>query len=521
MCEPNTDGSFLVRKSGKWYHLSILHEKSVRHYPIFLTGDNKNVMFFITYRAQFHSISDLIAFYTEHPEDLCASPLKPYSLSKRKWFFEHITTRVDAEMQLLTPSNQNGSFLVRKSETISGDFTLSLRFEEKIWHYRIRILDDNRYYIKETAIFASLEELISHYSRRQDMLPTRLRFPCFATTKASLPDELAHSDVEIDPEQVSIYHEMGKGTFAKVYMGHWKKTKNVAVKEFQPGVLLTNEFVKKAGLMKKLHHVHLVEMYGIVCTKEGAIQVVMELMKHGSLLSILKGIPEEQRLSKLSCLTPSQCSSSFFRHMKGILEEQSLASSQLVTNSMYTPFSPKTSPSQLVSMCTQVARGMTYLEEHNYIHGDLSARNILVDNNYVCKVADFGLVQFIDKTMYKAHVDNKVRWMSPEAALDNEFTLKSDVWSFGIVMYEVVTQGKTPYDEMTNAQVLESLKEGHCMPQFFIEGNLWSLKLYDTMKDCWRENPTSRPTFKTLKYELEDIFTDEKDCFAGVYSLKF
>ena len=101
--------------------------------------------------------------------------------------------------------------------------------------------------------------------------------------------------------------------------------------------------------------------------------------------------------------------------------------------------------------------------------------------------------------------------------MHGQFTLKSDVWSFGIVMYEVGTQGKIPYPEMTNAQVLESLKEGYCMPPSLINRTKWSLKLYDTMKDCWRENPTSRPTFKTLKYVIEDLFTDKKECFSGQY----
>ena len=100
---------------------------------------------------------------------------------------------------------------------------------------------------------------------------------------------------------------------------------------------------------------------------------------------------------------------------------------------------------------------MAYLEEHSYVHRDLAARNILVGEGNSCKVADFGLTGIIKKDIYNPKDITKfpIKWMAPEAALYNQFTTKSDVWSFGVLIFEIVTNGRLPYPGMTNRQVHE------------------------------------------------------------------
>ena len=218
------------------------------------------------------------------------------------------------------------------------------------------------------------------------------------------------------------------------------------------------EFMQEASLMKQLRHPKLIQLYA-VCTKEEPIYIITELMKHGSLLEYLRG---EGRSLKLP---------------------------------------------QLIDMAAQVAAGMAYLEEQNYIHRDLAARNILVGEHLICKVADFGLARVIDEDIYEAHTGAKfpIKWTAPEAAMYNRFTIKSDVWSFGIVLYEVIRYGRFPYPGMTNAVVLEKIQTGYRMscPPGCPE------KLYELMLDCWREEPASRPTFETLQWQLEEFFTTE------------
>lgn len=109
----------------------------------------------------------------------------------------------------------------------------------------------------------------------------------------------------------------------------------------------------------------------------------------------------------------------------------------------------------------QVAKGMHHLEINGYIHRDLAARNVLVTGALVCKVADFGLARVIQDDEYCAREGAKfpIKWTAPEAALYNRFTIKSDVWSFGILTYEAITLGRTPYPGMTNAEVLSRVSD--------------------------------------------------------------
>lgn len=158
------------------------------------------------------------------------------------------------------------------------------------------------------------------------------------------------------------------------------------------------DFLAEAQMMKKLKHPKLIQLYA-VCSTEEPIYIVTELMKHGSLLEYLQGVGKKSTIR------------------------------------------------QLVDMGVQVAAGMAYLESQNYIHRDLAARNVLVGSNNIVKVADFGLARIIKEEVYEARVGTRfpIKWTAPEAINYNKFTIKSDVWSFGILLTEIVTYGRTPY----------------------------------------------------------------------------
>uniref|UniRef100_A0A8C5Z9R1 Tyrosine-protein kinase n=1 Tax=Marmota marmota marmota TaxID=9994 RepID=A0A8C5Z9R1_MARMA len=160
---------------------------------------------------------------------------------------------------------------------------------------------------------------------------------------------------------------------------------------------------------------------------------------------------------------------------------------------------------QLVDMAAQIADGMAYIERMNYIHRDLRAANILVGENLVCKIADFGLARLIEDNEYTARQGAKfpIKWTAPEAALYGRFTIKSDVWSFGILQTELVTKGRVPYPGMVNREVLEQVERGYRMP--CPQGCPESL--HELMNLCWKKDPDERPTFEYIQSFLEDYFT--------------
>ena len=166
----------------------------------------------------------------------------------------------------------------------------------------------------------------------------------------------------------------------------------------QPGTMDPRDFLAEAQIMKKLRHPKLIQLYA-VCTLEEPIYIITELMKNGSLLEHLQG---KGRTLKMP---------------------------------------------QLIDMSAQIASGMAYLESQNYIHRDLAARNVLVGDNNIVKIADFGLARLIKEDEYEARVGARfpIKWTAPEAANYSKFSIKSDVWSFGILLTELVTYGRIPY----------------------------------------------------------------------------
>ncbi|XP_023346655.1 tyrosine-protein kinase Src42A isoform X2 [Eurytemora carolleeae] len=373
------------------------------------------------------------------------------------WYFGK-SKRIEAEKRLLLPQNEHGTFLIRDSESRRNDYSLSVRDGDTVKHYRIRQLDEGGFFIARRTTFRTLQELVEHYARESDGLCVNLKKPCVQIEKP-LTADLAHNtrdQWEIDRNSLKFNRKLGHGQFGEVWEGLWNSTTPVAIKTLKTGSMDPKDFLSEAAIMKKLRHPKLIQLYA-VCTLEEPIYIITELMKNGSLLEFLQG---KGRTLKLP---------------------------------------------QLIDMSAQIAAGMAYLESQNYIHRDLAARNVLVGDNHVVKIADFGLARLIKEDEYEARVGARfpIKWTAPEAANYSRFSIKSDVWSFGILLTELVTYGRIPYPGMTNAEVLHQVEHGYRMQA--AQG--CPPLLYDIMLECWHKDPMKRPTFETLQWKLEDFFT--------------
>ncbi|XP_026868964.2 tyrosine-protein kinase Yes [Electrophorus electricus] len=378
------------------------------------------------------------------------------SIQAEEWFFGKMG-RKDAEKLLLQPGLQQGAFLVRESESTEGEFSLSVRIWEEgqgdtVKHYRIKSLESGGYYITARTQFSTLQNLINHYSAHAHGLCHRLTGVC--QTIQPHTQGLGKDTWEITRDSLSLEVKLGQGCFGEVWLGTWMRTTKVAVKTLKPGTMFPASFLQEAQIMKKLRHDKLVQLYAVVSVEP--IYIVMEYMSKGSLLMVLT---QEQR-------KPLQLH-------------------------------------KLVDMAMEISDGMAFIERMNYIHRDLRASNVLVSDNMVCKIADFGLARLIEDDEYTARQGAKfpIKWTAPEAALYGKFSIKSDVWSFGVLLTEIITRGRVPYPGMLNREVVEQLCCGYrmpCPPEC-------PASLHELMLQCWKKEPDQRPTFHYIKTFLEDL----------------
>uniref|UniRef100_A0A8D2KXU3 Tyrosine-protein kinase n=1 Tax=Varanus komodoensis TaxID=61221 RepID=A0A8D2KXU3_VARKO len=381
---------------------------------------------------------------------------KVNTLEQEPWFFKAIS-RKDAERQLLAAGNTQGAFLVRESESSKGSYSLSVRdFDQNqgdvVKHYKVRNMDNGGFYISPRITFDSLHNLVEHYTYNLDGLCTRLGKPC-QTQKPQKP--WWHDEWEVPRETLKLVEKLGAGQFGEVWMGYYNGHTKVAIKSLKQGSMSPEAFLAEANLMKKLRHKRLVRLYAVVTQKP--MYIITEYMEKGNLVDFLKAAEGTQ----------------------------------------LTIF-------KLLDMSAQIAEGMAFLEKKNYIHRDLRAANILVSETLCCKIADFGLARIIEDE-YTAQEGAKfpIKWTAPEAINYGTFTIKSDVWSFGILLTEIVTYGRIPYPGMSNPEVIQNLERGYRMPM----PDNCPEELYKLMLQCWKDSPEERPTFEYLKGVLEDFFT--------------
>ncbi|XP_037320818.1 fibroblast growth factor receptor 2 isoform X1 [Pungitius pungitius] len=310
------------------------------------------------------------------------------------------------------------------------------------------------------------------------------------TRRSSAHDErIPEYDLPEDPcwefsrDRLTLGKPLGEGCFGQVVMAEAlgidkDKTKDavtVAVKMLKDDATEKDlsDLVSEMEMMKMIgKHKNIINLLG-ACTQEGPLYVIVEYASKGNLREYLRA-----------------------RRPPGMEYSYDIAR---VSDEQLTF-------KDLVSCTYQVARGMEYLASQKCIHRDLAARNVLVTESNFMKIADFGLARDVHNIDYYKKTTNgrlPVKWMAPEALFDRVYTHQSDVWSFGVLMWEIFTLGGSPYPGIPVEELFKLLKEGHRMDK---PGNCTN-ELYMMMKDCWHAISSHRPTFKQLVEDLDRILS--------------
>ncbi|XP_005099019.1 tyrosine-protein kinase SYK [Aplysia californica] len=477
------------------------------------------------------------------------------------WFHGEIS-RDEGNKRLEMDGHKDGKFLIR-SRADGQSFALTMSHEFNLRHYCILVSDGETYSIENGNKFQALTILVDHYHNKRDGLPCKLEMPvpnpdtrhrvwkeyqqlstdltqkpghkpdqpgskkplrpvppiplddcfpvspstptengaCFIapgsspslerppphkcwedeeeledqdstqfrslTVEEAEEQEKIYSDIRLDvmnrglnPDQVTLSENLGSGQFGEVKKGVCRlmgKDIRVAVKTLKNNDReAESEIMKEAELMKKLDHPHIVRMIG-VC-KSNSLMLVLELAELGPLKKYLERHKEMRTW-------------------------------------------------HLLELATQICDGMRYLEQHDVVHRDLATRNVLLLTEHFAKISDFGMSRMVDSSeYYLAHVPGKwpLMWYAPECLYYHKFDTKSDVWSFGVTLWEIMSFGARPYAHKKPPQILAFLEEGHRMAK----PKDCDDRIYNIMLSCWHFQKEKRPTFAELHPKLNKLFSD-------------
>ena len=315
----------------------------------------------------------------------------------------------------------------------------------------------------------------------QQMLDTPVSLGYYILMQTPLKT-LEQYNIEYDYGMLHIENKIGEGEFGVVYKAKapglkrndWEVSADqfVALKMLKTDADLKTmlDFQKEVDTVVNFEHENVIRLLGICTEQLDHICMIFEYMELGALAELLrKSNPRNPDFYQLSL-------------MEAIIK-----------------------PSQFLSICIQLARGLDYLSKEKFVHRDIATRNCLVDSQFVCKIADFGLSRDVyGSDYYKVGGKSAclpVRWMPPESLLYGRFTVKSDVWSYGVLMWEVFTFATQPYFGASNQEVIDNIR-GLVLLQC---PSLCTQKIYDVMVECWQKMPIKRPQIGEVLQSLERL----------------
>ncbi|XP_028161887.1 tyrosine-protein kinase Fer isoform X7 [Ostrinia furnacalis] len=380
---------------------------------------------------------------SEGPADTVSVSETERSLVEQEWF--HGVLPREEVVRLL---RADGDYLVRETtRNHARQLVLSVCWGQHK-HFIVQTTPEGHYRF-EGAAFPSVAELIA-WQRTSGV-------PVTARSGALLRRAVPRETWELNNDDVQLCDKIGRGNFGDVYKARLKTTgQEVAVKTCR--VALPEEqkrtFLQEGRILKQYQHPNIVRLIGIAVQKP-PIMIVMELVSGGSLLTFLR-----TRSSSLGSRA-------------------------------------------LLAMCRDAAAGMRYLESKNCIHRDLAARNCLVGDDNIVKISDFGMSREEEEYIVSGGMKQiPIKWTAPEALNFGKYTSLCDVWSYGVLMWEIFSKGDTPYAGMSNSRAREKIDAGYRMPA--PEG--CAEDVYALMLRCWEYEADKRPHFHQIYTIIDNIY---------------
>ncbi|XP_053661228.1 tyrosine-protein kinase Fer-like isoform X1 [Anopheles marshallii] len=370
-------------------------------------------------------------------------------LHEEEWF--HGVLPREEVVRLL---RNEGDFLVRETTRNDESQTVLSVCWNGHKHFIVQTTAEGHYRFEGPA-FPSIQELIVH--QYQSELPVTGR------SGAVLRKPVLRERWELSNDDVILLDKIGRGNFGDVYKAKLKSSKNTLVAVKTCRMTLPEEqkrkFLQEGRILKQYDHPNIVKLIGI-CVQKQPIMIVMELVAGGSLLM-------------------------FLRKNASTLGQR-----------------------QMMGMCRDAAAGMRYLESKNCIHRDLAARNCLIGNENIVKISDFGMSREEEEYIVSGGMKQiPIKWTAPEALNFGKYTSLCDVWSYGILVWEIFSRGDTPYSGMSNSMARERIDEGYRMPT--PEGA--PPEMYRLMLKCWSYEPESRPHFDEIYSVVDALLLCTKD----------
>lgn len=379
----------------------------------------------------------------DEADSQAAEPVLEKNLEDELWF--HGVLPREEVVRLL---RNEGDFLVR--ETVRNDeiqIVLSVMWGSPK-HFIVQKSPEGQFRFEGPA-FTTIQELIWHQHQSGNPVTSR--------SGAILKSPVTREKWELNNDDVDLVEKIGRGNFGDVYKARLKQN-NVSVAVKTCKVTLPDEqkkkFLQEGRILKQYEHPNIVQFIGI-CVQKQPIMIVMELVSGGSLLNYLR-----------------------------------TSSDKLTTKG-------------LLGMCQDAASGMEYLESKNCIHRDLAARNCLVSDTHCVKISDFGMSREEEEYIVSDGLKQiPIKWTAPEALNYGKYTSLCDVWSFGVLAWEIFSKGGTPYQGMTNTRARELIDSGFRMPA--PDGT--PDEMYQLMLRCWQYEPEDRPHFSEIHATVELLY---------------